>query len=218
MSQSQEILAGARLQWQLALDSPLIKAMSDGTIDAATFARYRAREFQFVHAAVRMRAAAIVHAPSRRAIQGHYAALTSLLGEHAVRLEEDTSVLGLGVAARLDEGNGDAANQLVRRSVAIAVAGGYGDILCCLLASESLYEYWCGRAQPGPNALPELVRWITLHTSARFKEEVAFVRGEVDELRIDGDRRGHLIGVVAEILRLEREFHDAAYMSSGSAG
>jgi thiaminase/transcriptional activator TenA len=183
-----------------------------GTLPDEVFARYLVIERDFVDVACRSLGAAILRAPSPLALRGHFRTLTTFLADQDRYFEDamaDSPPDGVaGPRARAQ------AAALGRRVLEVCDGGAYAEVVACMLPSECLYEAWCGEAarRPAPRS-PRLEAWIAEHAGPPYTDTVAFLRGEVDGLAVDGETAGRLTAIVAEILELERAMHDAAYLT-----
>lgn len=208
---SDRLLREAGEAWARALQMRFVEEATSGVLSDRVFARYLVLERQFVEVACRSLGAAILRAPSSRAIQGHARTLSSFLGEQTAYFEEATGRLRdepcVGVRAQ------NQADDFSRRVLEICDAGSYAEIVSCMLPSECLYAAWCFDAASRDVQRPTLLNeWIHAHARPPYTDTVAFLRSEVDALGVDESDVRRLGRLVAEILELEVSFHEAAYV------
>lgn len=208
---SARLLAEAGDAWSRALTMRFVRDAIAGTLPDDVFARYLVVERQFVDTACRSLGAAILRAPSSAALSGFGRTLSSFLeeqGDYFAETMADTQ--GQVVAPRAQA----QADSLSRRVLEICDRGSYAEIICCMLPSECLYEVWCGEAAAVDATRPAtLQQWITSHAEPPYTETVRFLKSEVDRLSVSEEEIARLAQLVAEILDLERSFHDAAYIT-----
>lgn len=203
------LLAGAGEAWHQALGMRFVREAVAGTLPDDVFARYLVIEREFVEVACRSLGAAILRAPSGRALHGHFRTLATFLGDQHAYFDEAMpadGAIAVGPAAQAQ------AARLGRRVVEICDTGSYARIVACMLPSECLYEAWCAEAAAHqvPRS-PLLQTWITDHARPPYTDTVAFLCAEVDALDVPEDEIPALTAIVADILVRERAMHDAAY-------
>lgn len=209
---SERLLAAAGDAWPAALGMRFVRDAVDGTLPDEVFARYLVIERDFVDVACRSLGAAVLRAPTGRALRGHFRTLSTFLGEQDDYFDEalPSGAADAPVGPRAwEQGSG-----LGRRVMEVCDTGTYAEVVACMLPSECLYAAWCAEAAARPvSRAPMLQQWIDDHARPPYTDTVAFLRGEVDGLDVDDDQLPHLARIVAEILELERAMHDAAYLT-----
>ena len=97
--------------------------------------------------------------------------------------------------------------------LAIARDGGFIDTVAAMFAAEWMYWTWSKQAEQNTISDPLLSEWVGLHTDETFAAQATWLRDRLDaagETRGEGERV-HLSGVFGKAMRLEIDFHSAAY-------
>ncbi|WP_159500608.1 transcriptional regulator [Microbacterium sp. 18062] len=212
MTRSSSLLERCAAALALAADHPLLRAMSDGTVPPAVFARYLVLEEGFVDTAARLVevvAVAETDAAAARRLAETRADLEGAQRAHLAAARAGTaSVLGAPPAAH---------DVLSRHTLALADAHGAPAVTVCLAAAETLYARWCAAAAARDAIRPAALQgWIDLHATARFAEQAAFWRSLVDRIPEDEVGDAELDAWFAGMLAAENAFHAAAEADDAS--
>ena len=92
----------------------------------------------------------------------------------------------------------------------LARVGSFVEIVTAMFAAEWMYWTWCNDASRGSISDPDVKAWIDLHAAADFEAQARWLKGAIDTFGDPADAE-RLSAVFAEVMRLEIEFHSAAY-------
>ncbi len=212
LSTSARLLTAADPAWKRALGMPFIADVIADSIADETFARYLVLERQFVDVAARMLGASILRSPTRAALEGHLLTLSALVDDQYDYFDEAIGQVGSEIATVGPRAQAQA-QALADRVIEVAETGSYAAVVACMLPSEKLYEVWCTQATRNPSSRNVIQRWVSMHAEPPFTTQVAFLTHEVDSLVVDSAQIMDLASLVTEVLDLEYQFHDAAYVT-----
>lgn len=203
-------------RWDRMIDHRFCLDMAGDTIPEPVFIRYLHYEHLFVRTAVNVFAFALAKS-SELSDQDHLVGVINGLTVDQDRYFRDT-FQGMGVSGDLmaPESLPDLALPLRDGVLEIAREGAYVEILCAMLAAEWMYLTWCGAAAASGRATGPRKAWIDLHVDKPFRDQVAWMKGRVDDL--GGDTPPALRSKCADsfgrMLAWEIDFHDAPYRDS----
>ena len=188
----------------------LLAELSDGSVDAGTFARYLVAEHAFVRTAARLAGYCLWQQPEWSLAVRHADAVADLVGPQEAYFAAslaDRPVDGAAATAVLDHAS------VLRTTVVAALAdGGYPAVIASLAAAETLYLRWCTEAAALAVERPAAVqRWIDLHTTPGFRAQVAFLHELLDDLPAPVTD-AELDGWFRDMLVAEDAFHASPYV------
>ncbi len=205
MSRSDALIERHSARLDAAARHPLLRAMGCGSIGTDTFIRYLAHEGAFVRIAARANGYLVWQAPDWAAAKGHAHVLADLVGPQ----EEYFSSIGIRTAVEsLENSPGP-----LGRHVLAAQREGYGAVVACFCAAETLYARWCIGAPQDAGRTRDVDQWIRLHTARAFTASVAFWHSRVDalgETEFDDRQLDRWFG---GMLDAEDAFHDLPLQS-----
>ena len=176
-----------------------------------TFERYLVFEGAFVETAISIFAYATAKAETmsdRRWMIG----VLDALANHQIAYFERTFA-----ARRIDPGDFDLDNAAVARfregMLAIARDGGFIDTVAAMFAAEWMYWIWSKQAQQNTISDPLLAEWVWLHTDETFAAQATWLKDRLDQAgeTLGEAEKAHLSAVFGKAMRLEIDFHSAAY-------
>ncbi|MEM0907264.1 MAG: TenA family protein [Pseudomonadota bacterium] len=182
------------------------------------FERYLHFEGGFVETAIEIVSLAVAKAPTLSDKRHLIGVLDSLANTQMDYFERTLSALASkGDGARA----ASAASPKVPHDVAafvdgmrtLAAEGTYLDIIASMFAAEWMYATWCKRAAESPISDPVLKEWVALHTTDDFLSGAKWLKDELDRHGESPDTttRRRLSAIFALVMRLEIDFHSAAY-------
>jgi thiaminase/transcriptional activator TenA len=193
---------------------PFVAAVEDDALPADALRRYLIIECGFVDAAVTIFGQALIQAPAPDARRALTRILSGLTDDQMGFFERAFAQLGVtGTPWRAPAP--PRAEMLRRGMLGIAAFGGYAETLTAMLAAEWTYLTFCDRALRRRISDPILREWLELHVAAPFRDQVAWLRGEVDALGAAADATGRdrLLATFRTALELEIAFHAACLES-----
>jgi thiaminase (transcriptional activator TenA) len=97
--------------------------------------------------------------------------------------------------------------------LSIARDGGFIDVVAAMFAAEWMYWTWSKEAAEHTISDPLLAEWIGLHTDETFAAQATWLKERLDMAgkTLDQGQRQHLSAVFGKAMRLEIDFHTAAY-------
>jgi thiaminase/transcriptional activator TenA len=97
--------------------------------------------------------------------------------------------------------------------LAIARDGSFIHTVAAMFAAEWMYWTWSKQAEQNTISDPLLAEWVGLHTDETFAAQATWLKDRLDEAgeTMDEGERAHLSAVFAKAMRLEIDFHSAAY-------
>ena len=199
--------------WQRMVGHRFCHDMAEDCLPEAAFVRYLRYEHAFVRTAIAIFAYALAKAPTP-ADQDHLLdVLNGLAGEQQSYFQRTFAALGLDAAVFPDDALPPSARGLREGVLAIAVAGGFAEILAAMLAAEWMYLTWCQEAhrrQPRQRAPAD---WIRLHVEPGFRDQVRWLTDRLDALSpaLGPPVRQRCRKHFGRVLELEIAFHDAPY-------
>lgn len=189
-------------------EHPLLACMAEGTVTPDVFRRYLIREGAFVRVAARTSGYLVWRAPDWEAVTRHSAILADLTGVQD--------------AYFTDRGVGDAVNALsgdpgpLGTLIGVAENTGYGAVVACMCAAETLYAQWCAAAPPHTGGAPDVTAWIRMHTSDTFTASAAFWQAQVDAIDTGELTDDQLDMWFIRMLDAEDAFHDLPLQPEGA--
>lgn len=97
--------------------------------------------------------------------------------------------------------------------LAIARDGGFIDTIAAMFAAEWMYWTWSKQAMEKTISDPLLAEWVGLHTDETFAAQATWLKNRLDEAgkTLSEAACAHLSAVFGKAMRLEIDFHTAAY-------
>lgn len=187
---------------------PLLASMGDGTVDPHVFRRYLIREGAFVRFAARTSGYLVWRAPDWEAVTRHSAILTDLTGV------QDGYFTNRGIGEAVNALSGDPGP--LGTLVSVAENSGYGAVVACMCAAETLYAQWCAAAPPSTGRAPDVTSWIRMHTSDTFTASAAFWQAQIDAIDADELTDDQLDMWFVRMLDAEDAFHDLPLQPEGT--
>lgn len=183
------------------------------SIDDRVFARYLRIEYGFVDTAARALGYAVAKAPSFQERRRLGLGLHGLVTDQEQFFIDAFERMGMPTEERTCLPPQGLALPLHALFLKVAEAGGYEEILACILAAEWMYLTWCSTANQSPSSRDYIRDWVALHAGGAFADHVAWVRSEIDDRApaLADSRQVGLSAVFREALKAEGDFHDAAY-------
>lgn len=203
---SDRILAANDEMLQEMLAHTFVADIKADRLPGDVFHRYLAYERAFVETAIAIFAYATARAPDIAA-QRWLIGVQDALANTQVPYFEQT-------CARLGVTPPDALPQPVRafdgRMHDLARDGRFVDILTAMFAAEWMYWLWCRDAAQRRITDPDLRAWVDLHATPDFEAQARWLKEAIDRYGdpSDADR---LSAVFGHVMRLEIDFHTAAY-------
>lgn len=181
-------------------------------LPADVFHRYLRYEHRFVAISILIFGHALLQAPDMAARRFLCGVLHGLGGEQLDYFDRVFASLGL-VPHGPEEKLPDAVVALDRGMLTVAERGAYLDTLTIMLAAEWMYATWCGRAHRRQPSYPPLADWVRLHAEPAFLAQADWLRAQIDAAaaQVDATTFKHLVDLFDQTLRLEIDFHAAAY-------
>jgi thiaminase/transcriptional activator TenA len=211
-SLSQRLRTANQGLWDEMQAHRFVRDIEADVLPRAVFRRYVVYEHAFVETAILIFAQALLKAPDLTARRRLCGVLNGLGGEQLGYFDRVFAALDVAPHA-----SGDALPASVtafdRGMLQVAEAGSYLDILTVMLAAEWMYATWCGRAHQTPISDPEVADWVRLHTEPEFLAQADWLKAQLDAAaaHVAEARFKRLSGLFGHALRLEIDFHTAAY-------
>lgn len=190
-------------------DVRFVREATDGTVDDDAFAAYLAVEERFVRTATRVTGYLVWASTDWSEVAAHARTVGALVGEQLdwfqrVRTRWPGRSERIADAVRRAE-------PLADHVVRLTTEHGAPAALTAMLAAETLYAGWCGRAAALPvERFSDLRDWVDLHAAASFTDGVRALAAAVDAIPDDVDDH-HLVSWFRDTLAVEDAFHDAVY-------
>ncbi|MAM11468.1 MAG: TenA family transcriptional regulator [Rhizobiaceae bacterium] len=182
----------------------------------AVFERYLVFEGAFVETAISIFAYATAKAETMTDRRWLIGVLDALANHQIAYFERTFAARGITPAGfDLDH---PAVARFRDGMLAIARDGGFIDTIAAMFAAEWMYWTWSKQAERQKMSDPLLAEWVSLHNDETFAAQATWLRDRLDAAgETLGEReRVHLSGVFGKAMRLEIDFHSAAY-AEGSA-
>jgi thiaminase/transcriptional activator TenA len=201
----------AATEWARMQDHPFVRAIEADALPATALRRYLIIECGFVDTAISIFGYALVKAPdleTRRALVTILRGLTEDQMPFFAQVFAELGVTGEPWREPLPPG----AAMLREGMLGYAAHGGFAEVATAMLAAEWTYREFCGRALRRPIAVAVLRRWLELHVTTAFDEQVNWLRRAVDRIGKTAapEERTRLRTVFRTALELEIHFHGAA--------
>jgi thiaminase/transcriptional activator TenA len=205
-----DFLRASAPEWKRMQAHPFVTAVENDALSSEALRRYLIIECGFVDAATTIFSHALIHAPTSDARRALTRILSGLAGDQTGFFERAFARLGV-VGSPWREPAPPRAEMLRRGMLGIAAFGGYAETVTAMLAAEWTYLTFCDRASRRQVSDPTLREWLELHVADPFRDQVAWLRGEVDTLgaAADASDRDRLLAVFRTALELEIAFHAA---------
>lgn len=199
MSRSDALLARCDDDLAVAAARPLLRAMADGDVESAVFARYLELEAGFVGTAADL----VERVREAEADAG--------VRKRLRMIHDDLTGPQQGYFAAKGVGR-DAGSVLSDYALSLAATAGVPAIAVCFAAAETLYLTWASAASAHalPRAVP-LQQWIDMHATPAFSAQAAFWRSLVDRIPETFVSDRMLDDWFRGMLAAENAFHDSAY-------
>lgn len=209
------VVAAAGDGWGAAVDHRFFRDTREGALPAGVFERYLLAEYAFVATATRFTGAMVRTAPALAARQRLAAGLTHLVHDQTDWFAPVAARRGLELAAAPHVSTDPITVHFER----VAAAGGWPEMVACVLGAELLYATWCA-APIADAADPDAADWIALHRGGAFVDHVAWLGDELDRLwpGLDGPALHRVKAAFGGTLRGEVDFHEAVYQPASSFG
>ncbi|WP_174803406.1 TenA family protein [Martelella limonii] len=187
------------------------------TLPKAAFERYLVFEGAFVETAISIFAYALARAETmadRRFLIG----VLDALANHQITYFERTFA-ARGIDAADFDVNVPAVARFREGMLAIARDGGFIDTVAAMFAAEWMYWTWSKDAAQQSISDPLLAEWVGLHTDDAFAAQATWLKVRLDEAgeTLSEGQRAHLSAVFGKAMRLEIDFHTAAYQQEPAA-
>ncbi|MET3600885.1 TenA family protein [Martelella mangrovi] len=187
------------------------------TLPKSAFERYLVFEGAFVETAISIFAYATAKAETMTDRRWLIGVLDALANSQIAYFERTFIARGIDVAdfdvdlpavARFRDG-----------MLAIAQDGGFIDTVAAMFAAEWMYWTWSKQAAQNTISDPLLAEWVGLHTDETFAAQATWLKDRLDEAgeTLSGAERAHLSAVFGKAMRLEIDFHSAAYEEKTAA-
>jgi thiaminase/transcriptional activator TenA len=205
-----EQLRDAAPEWDRMQSHPFVCAVEEDKLSADALRRYLIIECGFVDAATTIFGQALIHAPTPDARRALTRILSGLADDQMGFFDRAFARLGVMGSPWRDPAP-PRAEMLRRGMLGIAAFGGYAETIVAMLAAEWTYLAFCDRALLRQVSDPTLREWLELHVADPFRDQVAWIRREVDGLGAEADARDRkrMIAVFRTALELEIAFHTA---------
>ncbi|WP_180899064.1 TenA family protein [Martelella soudanensis] len=187
------------------------------TLPNKAFERYLVFEGAFVETAISIFAYATAKAETMADRRWLIGVLDALANQQIAYFERTF------VARGIDVGGFDVDVPAVSRfrdgMLGIARDGGFIDTVAAMFAAEWMYWTWSKDAAQHPISDPLLAEWVGLHTDETFAAQATWLKGRLDEAgkTLGEGQRAHLSAVFGKAMRLEIDFHTAAYEQEPTA-
>ena len=211
---SNEIRAANLGLWKAMQAHPFVRAVEADMLPQAVFKNYLIDEHSFVEEAIGIFALMLAKAPGIAEWRWLTGVLVALTGEQIGYFEATFAALGIDpVEARRRRPEPAAVTAFRRGMRSMAEAGSYAEVVAIMLAAEWMYATWCARAAKGSIGDEQLRRWVHLHAAPEFAAQAAWLRDQLDAVAplLDEKERSAVIAAFGEALRLEIDFHAAAF-------
>lgn len=95
----------------------------------------------------------------------------------------------------------------------LARDGTFAQIVTSMFTAEWMYWTWCDRVKGATFEDNTLKDWVLLHTTPDFEQQARWLRDQVDVISssLTSVEQKGLISTFGHVMRLEIEFHNAAY-------
>ena len=208
------LAARAEPFWSEATDHAFTRAIGDGTMPEAAYARYLIEDYTFITDLASTLGYLVAKAPrmpSKTRLSAFLALLTSEENDYFLR-----SFAALGVPPETYEtaAQGPTTRAFAELLLTSAGKGTYAEGLACLLCAEWCYLTWGLREakKPRPNAF-YLAEWIDLHAAPGFEDFVNWLREEMDGIgpSLSSDEQENVAVLFRHMSTLEFAFFEAAW-------
>lgn len=175
------------------------------------FERYLVFEGAFVETAIAIFAYATAKAGTMADRRWLIGVLDALANQQIAYFEKTFAARGID-ATRFDV-YVPAVARFREGMLTIARDGGFIDTVAAMFAAEWMYWTWSKEAAQHTITDPLLAEWVGLHTDETFAAQANWLKDRLDEAgKTLGDaQRAHLSAVFGKAMRLEIDFHTAAY-------
>ena len=199
--------------WDRMVHHRFTREMAQGTIAPAALRRYLVFEHRFVETAVVIFGYALVRAPSIVEQARLTEVLRGLTGDQLTWFQRIFTQLGISEAEQRPVDPPSAVRAFDEGMLGLAAHGSYEEIVGSMAAAEWMYHTWCTEAHAAAPADPVIAEWVGLHVAASFADQVAWMRGQVDQHgpALAPWRQERVANAFARTLALEIDFHDAPY-------
>ncbi|SDR63597.1 thiaminase (transcriptional activator TenA) [Rhizobiales bacterium GAS113] len=215
MPLSDVVLAQNRDAWNAMQTHRFVRDVMEDRMPKAVFHRYLVYEGAFVGSAIVIFGQAMIKAPTLDRQRRLIGVLAALAGDQMAYFEK--TYAALGIDPTLYKLSSPAADAFRSGMIAIAAEGGYADVITAMFAAEWMYWHWCRRAAKRPIGDPTLREWVDLHAEDAFAAQAKWLKSELDlaGVSLDEAERHRLSALFGRVLRLEIDFHLAAYGRAG---
>ncbi|POF30550.1 TenA family protein [Roseibium marinum] len=213
------LAARAEPYWSEATNHVFTRAIGDGSMPEAAYARYLIEDYTFITDLASTLGYLVAKAPSMQSksrLSAFLALLTSEENDYFFR-----SFKALGVAPEIYE---TAAQGPVTRAFAdlLLTASGkgiYAEGLTCLLCAEWCYLTWGRREaqKPRPGAF-YLAEWIDLHAVQGFEDFVSWIQEEMNRIApvLPNETQEKLAQLFRHMSALEAAFFESAFRGTAA--
>ncbi|TPW30000.1 TenA family transcriptional regulator [Martelella alba] len=177
----------------------------------AAFERYLVFEGAFVETAISIFAYATARAETMTDRRWLIGVLDALANHQIAYFEKTFAERGINPS------DFDLTDPAVHRfrdgMLTIARNGGFIDTIAAMFAAEWMYWTWSKQAMETKISDPLLAEWVGLHTDETFAAQAMWLKDRLDAAGevLGNAQRAHLSAVFGKAMRLEIEFHTAAY-------
>ncbi|MCV0426037.1 MAG: TenA family protein [Roseibium sp.] len=208
------LAARAEPFWSKATDHPFTRAIGDGTMPEAAYARYLIEDYTFITDLASTLGYLVAKAPrmpSKTRLSAFLALLTSEENDYFLR-----SFDALGVEPETYEtaAQSPTTRDFAKLLLTSAGQGSYADGLACLLCAEWCYLTWGLREaqKPRPDAF-YLAEWIDLHAVPGFEDFVNWVQEEMNGIgpSLAFEEQETVANLFRRMSALEYAFFEAAW-------
>lgn len=208
------LAARAEPYWSSATEHPFTRAIGDGTMPDAAYARYLIEDYTFITDLASTLGYLVAKAPgmpSKARLSAFLALLTSEENDYFLRSFEALGVKPNSYETAAQGPTTRAFADLLLRS---SGKGTYAEGLACLVCAEWCYLTWGLREaqKPRPDAF-FLAEWIDLHAVPGFEGFVNWLREELDGIgsSLSRDEQESVATLFRHMSALEFAFFEAAW-------
>jgi thiaminase/transcriptional activator TenA len=197
--------------WEEMQNHRFVRDIEADRLAQNVFHRYLVYEGAFVETAIGIFGQAMIKAPGIAQKRWLIGVLRALAEEQIGYFE--TTFEDLGIDAGLYDLSVPAVDNFRSGMAMMAAEGAYIDIITAMFAAEWMYRHWCVRASQKSISDPVLKLWVDLHAREEFAVQARWLKRELDTAGeiLDLSERKRLSGIFRTALKLEIEFHTAAY-------
>jgi thiaminase/transcriptional activator TenA len=201
--------------WNAMQTHRFVRDIEEDRLDPAVFHRYLAYESAFVETAISIFGHLLVKAPGLSEQCWMIGVLKSLSEEQITYFRDAFQEIGLPESAWHGIALPMPVVAFQQSMLAFAAHGPYVEGVAAMFAAEWMYWHWCRKAASRRISDPVLRRWVDLHAAEGFAAQARWLKEQIDvagtTLSLDGRRRVSTVFSLA--LRLEIDFHAAAYLT-----